>query len=125
MPLKAHFSSGDYFEARIDYSSHLREGIPVFGVAINTIYKLLIYGPNTLDTGLQKDLPKEGTVRFIIPSLPLFEGDYLFSASAYDSTLSQAYDHHDMMYHFQVSSLPGRRDFGCVQIDSQWEIASE
>jgi len=121
---KANFNSGDYFEAQIAYVSHLQEGTPVFGVAINTIYKLLIYGPNTLESEPQKDLPDKGTVRFIIPALPLFEGDYLFSASAYDSTLSQAYDHHDMMYHFQVSS-PGRRDFGCVQINSRWEISGE
>jgi ABC-type polysaccharide/polyol phosphate transport system ATPase subunit len=118
---KDHFRSGEYFEARITYISHLQDETPVFGVAINTIYKLLIYGPNTLETKLQEDLPRKGTVRFIIPSLPLFEGDYLFSAAAYDATLSQAYDHHDMMYHFQVSS-PEQRDFGCVRINSRWEI---
>jgi len=121
---RSDFKSGDYFEAQLVYVSHLRDETPVFGIAINTIYKLLIYGPNTLESGLQKDLPHEGTVRFIIPYLPLFEGDYLFSASAYDPTLSRAYDHHDMMYHFKVSS-PGQRDFGCVQINSRWEISGE
>jgi ABC-type polysaccharide/polyol phosphate transport system ATPase subunit len=121
---KANFNTGDYFEVQFTYISHLQQGIPVFGTAINTIYKLLIYGPNTLETEPQRDLPRRGTVRFIIPSLPLFEGDYLFSVSAYDQTLSQAYDHHDMMYHFQVSS-PERRDFGCVSINSRWEIEEE
>jgi len=118
------FYTGDYFEAQISYDSHLKEGTPVFGVGISTIYKLLIFGPNTLDVDFQGELPGKGKVKFIIPSLPLFEGDYLFSASAYDSTLKTAYDHHEMMYHFRVLSR-GIKDFGCVRMDSHWEIESE
>lgn len=118
------FYSGDYFEAQISYVSHLKDGIPVFGVAISTVYKMLIYGPNTLEADISGDVPKKGKARFIIPSLPLFEGDYFFSASAYDTTLHTAYDHHDMMYYFRVSSR-GERDFGCVRIDSRWKIESD
>jgi len=115
------FKTGDYFEARIAYASHLEDERPIFGVAINTIYKLLIYGPNTLETKLPEKIPNRGIVRFIIPKLPLLEGNYLFSAAAYDKTLKNAYDHHDMMYHFRV--LPDRGDdFGSVRIRSEWEI---
>ena len=115
------FDLGDYFEARISYTSNLQNGTPVFGIAINTIYKMLIYGPNTLEADCSGSYKNEGNVRFIIPSLPLFEGDYLFSAAAYDSTLKKAYDHHDMMYQFQVLSR-GTRDFGCVKLEARWEI---
>ena len=115
------FSQGEYFEAQISYVSRLQDGVPVFGVAINTIYKLLIYGPNTLEKEIEGEFKDRGLVRFIIPSLPLFGGDYLFSASAYDPTLAQAYDHHEMMYHFRVTGS-GTRDFGCVRIDSRWKV---
>ena len=94
---------------------------PVFGAALSTVYKMLIYGPNTLESGFPETLPDKGTVRLIIPSLPLFEGDYLFSASAYDPSLTVAYDHHEMMYFFRVIGR-GQRDFGCVRIDSRWEL---
>lgn len=115
------FKTGDYFEARIAYASRLEDERPIFGVAINTMYKLLIYGPNTLETKLPEKIPNQGIVRFIIPKLPLLEGNYLFSAAAYDKTLKNAYDHHDMMYHFRV--LPDRGDdFGSVRIRSEWEI---
>ena len=96
----------------------------IFGIAINTIYKLLIYVPNTLESEFPSQIPEKGVVRFIIPSLPLFKGDYLFSASAYDETLNTAYDHHDMMYHFRIES-PKAQDFGCVRIHSHWKIKGE
>ncbi len=118
---KISFQPGDYFEAQISFTSHQAQEVPVFGVAINTIYKLLIYGPNTLEEAGPDHFPQQGTVRFIIPSLPLYKGDYLFSAAVYDRTLETAYDHHDMMYHFRVDSSKVR-DFGCVSIQSQWKI---
>ena len=120
--VKIAFRPGDYFEARLSYLSHLEEGAetPVFGVSVNTIFKLLLYGPNTLEGGFPGVFKKQGVVRFIIPQLPLFEGDYLFSAACYDQTLTHAYDHHEMIYHFKV--LPGGvRQFGCVKIPSRWE----
>ena len=119
--LKTAFAPGDYFEAQISYVSRLEQGVPVFGVAINTVYKLLIYGPNTLDKKVEGEFGRQGLVRFIVPSLPLFGGDYLFSAAAYDPTLSEAYDHHEMMYHFRVTP-GGGRDFGCVRIESRWKV---
>lgn len=115
------YTSGDYFEVQISYVSRLKEESPVFGIAIYTAYKMLIYGPNTLEKDFPEKIPEKGTVRFIIPSLPVFEGNYLFSASAYDPTLSTAYDHHDKMYNFQVLSRE-TADFGCVKIDSKWDI---
>lgn len=123
---QAMFRQGGYFEARLDYESDLKDGeIPIFGVAVHTAYKMLIYGPNTLEAAdrIGPGLPRRGTIRFVIPSLPLFHGDYLFSASAYDPSLSTAYDHHDMMYSFRVLET-GRREFGCVKIDSRWDVES-
>jgi ABC-type polysaccharide/polyol phosphate transport system ATPase subunit len=118
------FRPGDYFEAQITYVSHLEAGVPVFGVAISTIFKLLIYGPNTLEARMPAVVPKKGVVRFTIPSLPLFRGDYLFSAAAYDERLIKAYDHHEMMYHFRVESEK-EGGFGCVRIDSHWQVEGE
>jgi hypothetical protein len=115
------FQTGEYFEARISYVSRLEKEKPVFGVAIRTIYKLLIYGPNTLDAGLSEEIAPEGVVRFVIPRLPLLEGDYLFSTAVYDESLMTSYDHHEMMYHFQVPGSSGR-DFGSVRIHSEWKI---
>jgi ABC-type polysaccharide/polyol phosphate transport system ATPase subunit len=118
---KKAFHTGDYFEARISYHSRLEKDRPVFGVAFSTIYKLLIYGPNTLEAEIPEEIPSKGVVRFIIPSLSLLEGDYLFSAAAYDETLTQAFDHHEQMYHFRVL-LAGQQEFGSVRIRSEWKI---
>jgi ABC-type polysaccharide/polyol phosphate transport system ATPase subunit len=118
------FQTGEYFEARISYVSRLEKEKPVFGVAIRTVYKLLIYGPNTLEAGLSEEIAPKGVVRFVIPRLPLLEGDYLFSTAVYDESLKTAYDHHEMMYHFQVPASRGR-DFGSVRIHSEWKIEGE
>ncbi|MCX7974227.1 MAG: Wzt carbohydrate-binding domain-containing protein, partial [Candidatus Aminicenantes bacterium] len=193
------FRTGDYFEARLSYVNHGIEDEPVFGVAIYTIYRMLLYGPNTLDQQMEahpfsskkqiesqasaeplsqgeneklegkitiqdkennsfvhltanseilkeeeqperlfqdrlnqqlakidtekKKLPSRGTIRFIIDSLPLLEGDYLFSASVYDSTLTPAYDHHEMMYFFRVKS-PGLAAFGAVRLECRWLLST-
>jgi lipopolysaccharide transport system ATP-binding protein len=133
------FPSGGYFEARLSYVSKLGPGDPrpVFGAALSTVYRMLLYGPNTLEAemrsgadatrsgpaGLPDALPARGVVRFIIPSLPLFPGDYLFSASCYDPSLSVAHDHHDQMYRFRVDG-GGPGAFGCVRMDSRWEVES-
>lgn len=119
---KKNFRPGDYFEVRMSYTSRLGPAKrPIFGVSISTIYKLLIYGPNTLEANLPVEIPPKGMVRFIIRSLPLLEGDYLFSAAVYDEILQTAYDHHEMMYHFRV--LPdGSTEFGSVKIHSEWKL---
>jgi len=60
-------------------------------------------------------------VRFIIPRLPLLDGEYHFSVSAYDRSLSVAYDHHDRMYGFRVLKHP-EKEFGYVRIACRWEL---
>ena len=98
---------------------------------------MLLYGPNTLEAEIcpapgavsgapgafSGPIPPCGVVRFIIPSLPLFPGDYLFSASCYDPSLSVAHDHHEQMYRFRVEGC-GSRAFGSVRMESRWEIES-
>jgi len=121
---KKEFSPGDYFEARIGFRSSLKNKRLVFGVAVSTIYKLFIYGPNTLEAEFPKEIPSSGVVRFVIPRLPLMEGDYLFSAAVYDETLSKAYDHHEQMYHFRVLK-DNRKEFGSVRIHSLWKLEHE
>lgn len=119
---KAVFRMGDYFEARISYVSRLAAGEKVvFGAAINTDYRMLVYGPNTLKSEVPQEVPERGTVRFIVPSLPLFRGGYTLSVSAYDPTLTEAYDHHEQMYEFRISESP-TREFGTVRIQTRWEI---
>jgi hypothetical protein len=65
--------------------------------------------------------PREGVVRFIVPELPLSVGEYLFSAAAYNSTLSVAYDHHELQYSFRVSTGP-QREFGLIKLKADWKI---
>jgi len=117
------FRTGEPFEARIAYDSKLGPEPPVFGVAFNTIYRLLIHGPNTLAAPAMGEYKPSGTVRFIVPRLPLLPGDYLFSASSYDKTLQTAYDHHEQMYHFRVAGR-NEGEFGCVRIDARWEFGA-
>jgi lipopolysaccharide transport system ATP-binding protein len=121
---KKKYRTGDYFEARVSYISRVPGLKPVFGISINTIYKLLIFGPNTQGTVLTDNLPPKGTVRFIVPRLPLLDGDYLFSAAVYDEALKTPYDHHDLMYHFQVDSGE-LHEFGSVRLESNWRIEED
>jgi ABC-type polysaccharide/polyol phosphate transport system ATPase subunit len=121
---KTEFETGEHFEARIDYTCPDPKTRAVFGVSVATVYKLLIYGPNTLEAGLPEKIPGTGTVRFMIPELPLLEGDYLFTAAAYDPSLQTAYDHQEMMYHFRVAGTGGR-ETGCIRFQSSWSVASD
>jgi len=121
---KKEFTFGERFEARIAFASKLGPGEkPVFGAAVATAYKMLIYGPNTLENGwpAEQAVPAKGIVKFIIPELPLFPGEYLFSAAVYDETLGIAFDHHELAYSFRVTGGP-KGQFGTVKIKSSWEL---
>jgi ABC-type polysaccharide/polyol phosphate transport system ATPase subunit len=118
------FRTGERFEARISYVSRLPENErPVFGAAIITAHRSLIYGPNTLEAGWpgEKTLPERGTIRLALEDLPLFPGEYLFTASVYDQNLRVAYDHHEMLYRFKVTGGPAR-EIGLVRLRSRWDV---
>jgi ABC-type polysaccharide/polyol phosphate transport system ATPase subunit len=117
---RTEFRTGEPFEVRIDYDSSLGPEPPVFGVAFSTIYRLLIHGPNTLSAPVSGEYRSSGTLRFIVPRLPLLPGDYLLSVSGYDRALEHAYVHHEQKYHFRVGGRT-ESEFGCVRIDARWE----
>lgn len=116
------FRTGEPFIARLHYRAHERITDPVFGVAIFRADGVHVNGPNTDFAGLEIEVVHgEGVVEYVVPSLPLLNGNYFFSAAVYDRQGTYAYDHHHMRYSFSV--LPGgvAERYGLLYIPSRWE----
>jgi len=116
------FETGERMVARIEYEAHTKVERPVFGVAIYRSDGLQVNGPNTKAS----DFPipwveGKGQVDYVIDSLPLLVGTYRFSASVYDHHLFHAYDHHHLLYSFQVKRGKAAETHGLFYIPSRWE----
>jgi len=115
------FQTGDKVILRMHYLAHKQVEAPVFGIAIHHRNGIHINGPNTRFSGYPiGTLEAEGTVDYIIEKLPLLEGEYLFSVTIYDHTISHPYDFHDRKYPFRVQAATIRERYGFFYIPSSW-----
>jgi lipopolysaccharide transport system ATP-binding protein len=118
------FKTGQPFVARIHYVAHERIEQPLFGVALHNASGFHINGPNTGLAGYPIEaIEDEGYIDHIIPSLPLLEGTYLFSAALYDKAGQHPYDYHHMAYTFRVApSEEIKERFGALYIPARWNL---
>ncbi|MFN2290448.1 MAG: ABC transporter ATP-binding protein [Anaerolineae bacterium] len=122
---KRTFKSGETFVARMHYLAHQRIEHPLFGIALHRADGFHICGPNTGSADYDIEaIEGEGHIDFVVPSLPLLKGTYLFSAALYNHDGTHAYDHHHMAYVFRV--IPGeqiREQYGALYFPSHWQLA--
>lgn len=116
------FKTSDFMKIKIDYLAKKKLKNPVFGLAIYKEDGTLLCGPNT-DTGDCKIgfIEGQGSVEYIIDSVPLLPGSYLFTASIYDRSLRHAYDHWERCLTFNVvENRQVKEKFGAFYIPSKW-----
>ncbi len=117
------FETGEPFTVRIHYLAHEPIDYPVFGVGIYNRTGLHINGPNTRFSNYTiESIEGEGSIDYVVDSLPLLEGEYLFSAAVYDYSMSHPFDHHERKYPFRVQAATVRERYGQFYIPSQWHI---
>ncbi|MCX6710081.1 MAG: Wzt carbohydrate-binding domain-containing protein [Candidatus Woesearchaeota archaeon] len=115
------FRTGEPFNAKISYEAHKRIEKPMFGVAIHSKEEIHICGPNTTFSGKTKDfIEGKGSVTFSIDSLPLLEGEYLFSATLLNYEGSHPYDFHWKEFSFYVFGGGVREKYGIFYIPHEW-----
>ncbi len=115
------FRTGDTLIAEIKYSAKQRVEKPVFGVAIHRNDGAHVTGPNTkFNNNVIESVEGEGIVEYIIDSLPLLNGTYLFTAAVYDFACVNAYDHHERRFTFKVED-DKRKDYGIFYIPCRWK----
>jgi lipopolysaccharide transport system ATP-binding protein len=120
------FRTGEAFIARMHYVAHQRIRRPLFGIALHHASGFHISGPNTgvVDYPIEF-IEGSGHVDYVIPSLPLLEGTYLFSAALYNHSGTHAYDHHHMAYTFRVvRSKEIKERYGHFCIPSRWHLSA-
>jgi len=116
------FRTGDTFVARIHYRTHQSVHSPAFGVAIYREDGSHVNGPNTVQSGYEIDvIDGEGTVDYVIDSLPLLSGNYEFTAAIYDYHSVHPYDHQHRAYSFEVQVGTVVEKEGLVHIPCRWE----
>jgi lipopolysaccharide transport system ATP-binding protein len=118
------FRTGEAFIARMHFVAHQRIERPLFGTALHHASGFHINGPNTGFAEYPIEfIEGDGYVDYIIPSLPLLEGTYLFSAALYNHDGTHPFDHHHMAYTFRVvRSEEIRERYGHFCIPSRWHL---
>jgi ABC-type polysaccharide/polyol phosphate transport system ATPase subunit len=116
------FKTGDFMKVRIHYEAKEEIKKPVFGIAFYREDGIHINGPNTKTSNY--DIPHiqgKGYIEHIINSIPFLPGIYLFTASIYDYSCTNAYDHWERCFKFSVvESERIKERYGVFYIPSEW-----
>jgi lipopolysaccharide transport system ATP-binding protein len=122
---KTRFVTGGPLQVEIRYTAHKRIRNPVFGMAFHSSEGAWINGSNTESSRCGIDwVEGQGKVTYLVEQLPLLEGNYLFTATAYDYSepVHKAYDHLDRAFLVQVRCSPEIEEpLGMVHIPCRWE----
>ena len=121
------FQIGQPFSFEMDYIAHQPTSSPIFGMAIHHHDGTHISGPNTANYGLELPFVEgRGTIRYVIPSLPLLEGLYHLSVAVVNQNDTEVFDFHSQLYAFRVWNTGERVEkYGLVTLGGTWEIAGE
>ena len=126
---KTCFATGEPLHVEMHYVAHERIRDPVFGMAFHSPEGAWINGSNTRTSGFGIDwVEGEGTVTYALDELPLLEGSYLFTATAYDfgGQVPKAYDHLDRAFVVQIAcGAQTAETLGMIYIPSRWEHRRE
>jgi lipopolysaccharide transport system ATP-binding protein len=118
------FVTGEPLQVEMHYVAYKRVENPVFGMALYAGDGTWINGSNTYSAGCDLGwVEGRGKVLYGVEALPLLEGSYLFSATAYDyrSVVHRAYDHLDKAFVIQLRrSEEIRESLGLVHFDCRW-----
>ncbi len=117
------FRTGERMLARIQYQAHQRIERPVFGVAIDHSDGVQVNRPNTKTSDYEIDyIEREGSIDYVVDSLPPLEGEYEFSAAVYDYPCTRPYDHHERMYSFEIRQGRVKDAYGVFYIPCEWRL---
>ncbi|MGH9189705.1 MAG: ABC transporter ATP-binding protein [Acidimicrobiales bacterium] len=120
------FRTGDPLTIRVRYRSRERLDDVSCGVAIHRSDNgAHVFGQNTAEARLALTLDGEGSVDFVVPSLPLLRGVYSVTVALHDTAVVNVYDWHERRYSFIVFDSPDLPpESGTVHLGSRW-VASE
>jgi len=119
------FNTGEMMVVGIKYFADKLIENPVFGVAIYRNDGVHVNGMNTkISDSVIDKVEGFGEVEYIIDTLSLLEGTYLFSAAVYDYNLQNAYDHHHQRFPFKIdNNFSGEEGIFCIPC--KWNYIKE
>jgi lipopolysaccharide transport system ATP-binding protein len=121
------FKTGEPFSLTLDYVAHEPTPSPIFGMALHHHDGIHITGPNTSNDGLTLPLLEgQGTIRYMIPALPLLNGLYHVSVAVVNQNDTEVFDFHSQRYTFRVWNTDEQvEQYGLVTLGGSWEVANE
>ncbi len=120
------FKTGDQLRLRIHFRASASLENPVFGLAIHHEDGTHVTGPNTKTSGfLIPRIPAgKGFIDCQFPRLNLLAGKYHLTVSAFDFTLSRAFDYLDKRFSFVVEANRDNQ-YGLVDLSAIWDFPSD
>lgn len=118
------FTSGDSLRVQMNFACSSRVDQPVFGYRIADHAGRVIAGGNTLDSGVDSGRQSgRGRVTLDLGSLPLVQGDYLFSFAVYSPDRKIQYHRLDAT-HSLICQGPPRVE-GVLNVASKWRVEND
>ncbi len=115
------FMTGETLIARISYRATQRVPAPVFGIAIHRSDGVHVSGTNTrLGSFPIAWIEGDGQVDFILTQLPLLTGDYDFSVTVHDATLTIPFALLHRRFRFTVNAPDVNLGVGILALTCDW-----
>lgn len=117
------FNTGESLTLRMPFRAKGHIEDPVFGFAIHRSDGVHVAGTNTAMEGLRvPSIQGEGQAECILKTIPLNPGSYLLSVAVHDRDEKCAYDYHDRLYPFEITSPSRKSSGGLVSLLNTWDF---
>lgn len=118
------FVSGSSFVVRIDYRCHQPVKHPAFGIGIYAEDGTWVTSPNSLTSGATIQVEEQGSVYYVVESLPLRPGIYDLTVAVFDGSAAPLYAPYDHLHHVRRFTVVERErpmpQDGLVELPHQW-----
>lgn len=127
--VKEEFETGESLFIKVYFQVNEKVENPTFGIAILREDGVYVYGPNTREDNVFRELSFEngekGYFKIRYDNVPLLAGEYVLHIGIFDKNEIEVYDFIQNIYGFRVKSKSENNIEGVVFLNHSWEVHKE
>lgn len=120
------FDTGECLIIKVSFQANSRIDSPTFGVAILRNDNVYVYGPNTREDNVFREVLFEkgdqGYFKIIYSSIPLLAGEYILHAGIFDKDEIEVYDFVQDIPGFRIRAQREHNVEGIAHLNHSWDV---
>lgn len=124
--VKEAFDTGECVIIKVYFQVNEKVGAPTFGVAILRDDGVYVYGPNTREDNVLREIIFEngdkGYFKIIYDNIPLLAGEYVLHVGIFDKNEIEVYDFVQNIHGFKIKPKPENNIEGIVYLNHSWDV---